>query len=257
MKYTRQYVESLGRLGAGILTQTDEWYLVRVLNSVPIYCHKEDHSVTPSLLNYGFWESWITTWFLNNVGHGTVFVDVGANTGYYAFLAERHGAKVMAFEPNPKYAKMIRATIGYNHSSLRFHEAALSDEDGTAVLNIPKQLHGSASFNDIPGYEVDQIEVQTKRLDSLVSRPIGKWVFKLDVEGAEEKVLTGMQTVLSELKNPIIMMEYTPNAYSPDFLNNLFDNSVAWINYAGEEEPVSKEWIRAQTDWVMLTIRKK
>lgn len=261
MKYTRHYVEQKGKFGAGIIGQTNEWYRAKILNEIDIYCRKDDDSVTPCLINDGFWEAWITAWFLNEIEKpGTVFFDVGANTGYYSFLAHSRGALVRAFEPNPKYTKMMRASKELNGigESLRISECALSDEDGAATLNIPKTLHGSASLGEIPGYEVDQIEITTRRLDTYVAGA-GKHLIKVDAEGAEEKILMGGQRFLrNAIPHPTIMLEYSPGKYSHKFVGHLFDTyQMAWINHAGGEEAIDRAWVEALTDWAMLVLRKR
>lgn len=263
MTYTRDYVELSGRFSVGVIEEDDKYKLVRVLNRFEMYIMKGDESVGPCLEKDGFWESWITTWMLNNIKPGTVFYDVGANTGYYSLLALHCGAMVAAFEPNPEYVKMLHKTGEYNNlgSLLRIHDIALSDKQGIATLHIPATLHGSASLSPMDKkWLYHEVSVETKTLDQMYgSNAAGVHVVKIDAEGAEEKIWDGMQSFLNDnpIRPPVVLLEYTPNAYSDGFIDKLQDHGViTTIDYTGAERPVDRDWIESQTDWVMLIIRK-
>lgn len=259
----RSQIEEFSRRNAGVLEEYNDWKLVRVLGDFDMYVSSNDQSITPHLIADGFWESWITTWMFLNIRPGVVFWDVGANTGYYSFLAYVHGAMVSAFEPNPDYFDMMTATVVRNKwtkSMIRISPKALSDVNGHATLYVPANLHGSASFTPMDkkwGYH--EIEVETTRFDHYVRGwGAGKQIMKIDAEGAEEKIFNGMGNRLVEVGKPIILMEYTPNAYSDKFLSALEDYAqLAWINYDGMEQLVTREWIESQTDWVMLVLRPR
>lgn len=272
MTYDRQYVEAKGRFGSGIQGQTGLWYLCNVLGNIPIYCHKQDRSVTPSLTNDGFWEAWITAWVLNNIDDQTLFVDVGAHTGYYSVIAKSKGAKVMAFEPNPKYIEMLRATshIGFEQSRgnwlpenhFNVYPYAVSNEVGETTLTIPNELTGSASIRenaineDI--YPSEKIKVLTTTLNhSLAAIKTDKMLIKIDAEGAEEMIWDGANEII-QIYKPTIILEYTPGAYGRDFLTKVEAyGDLMWINHAGKEEPISKDTIIAHTDWLMLVIKPR
>lgn len=256
----RQVLENAARLGAGILDETEDWYWVRVLNSFEMYVHKNDESVTPWLVKDGFWESWITQYIADRIGAGTVFFDVGANTGYYSFLANYMGAMVASYEPNPEYYKMIQATIerqNTNRMPIRVSNTAISDKKGTETLYVPKSLHGSASFTDMDAkWESTPIEVRT---ETLGVNGCGAYLIKIDAEGAEEKIWDGFIGDLKKRVGPAeVLLEYTPNAYSDEFLDKLESYApLHWINHDGHSEPVTREWVEAQTDWVMLSLNER
>jgi FkbM family methyltransferase len=252
-------MELLARDNAGILDETEKWYWVRVLNQIEMYVMKDDESITPHLIREGFWESWITVWLRNQLTAGTVFYDVGANCGYYSMLAYHTIGMVSSYEPNPEYFEMLKATWERHGSprSWRLNNVALSDKEGTEKLYIPKRLHGSASFTKMDEkYDVREIEVRTRPLSELGG--CGHYLIKIDAEGAEEKIWDGMIPHLQKRVGPnTIMLEYTPGAYSPDFISKLDSfgrPGIRWINGDGVDEPVTPEWILDQTDWVMLVV---
>lgn len=256
---TREDVESTAKRHAGINDTVGDYWYVRTLGMFDMYVHKDDKSVSPHLAQEGFWESWITTWILNNVDASTYFIDIGANTGYYSLLAANLNAMVSAFEPNPEYYKMIQATMKRGGRQVLLSDLALSNYTGEAVLNIPIELHGSASLSEIvPGYETKKVNVQVKPLDEFMSSGDYPTVIKIDAEGEEERILEGMKEFLANTKDKTILMEYTPGAYSEHFLPDLFNYwNVTWINHGGYEGAVSPEGLLRQTDWVMLVLRPK
>lgn len=254
----RAVTEMLARQGAGILDETEKWYWVRVLNAFEMYVMKDDESLTPHLVGEGFWESWITQYLINRLGPGSVFFDVGANCGYYSMLAHHLIGMVSSYEPNPEYAEMLRATherIG-SPRMWRLHETAISDKEGTETLYVPAKLQGSASFTRMDDkWDVHEVQVKTRPLTELGG--CGHYVIKIDAEGAEEKIWDGMREALNRIEPTTVMLEYTPGAYSTEFLNKLDaynPKGIRWINGDGNEEPVTHEWILDQTDWVMLVV---
>lgn len=258
----RRTLEMQGKSGAGIIESVGDYHRVKVLNNFEMYVHKNDGSVAPCLVRDGFWESWITLWMIDNIDSNTVFHDIGANSGYYALIAERLGAKVFAYEPNPVYAEMIRATKTLNNleDSFQVNEVAISNYNGEATLHIPYEMHGSASLNAIdPAYPTKDIVVPARRWDDIYPEgpSAGNHIFKIDAEGEEERILEGAQDFIDKCL-PVITLEYTPGAYSDQFLNNLRKSwHINWINYDGVEEPVGDDWISVQKDWRMLVLRSK
>lgn len=260
----RALLESTSKGRAGIIESVGNYHKVKVLNDFEMYVHRDDGSVAPCLVRDGFWESWITVWMIQNIDRDTTFYDIGANSGYYAFIASRLGAAVEAFEPNPDYANMIKATVELGGFNVPFcvNELALSNTNGSAELHIPYDMHGSASLNGIdPAYPTRSITVPLVRWDSFHSEiPTNrKRIFKIDAEGEEERILEGAQRYIRNcVPAPIIVLEYTPGSYSDEFLPNLRkDWHINWINFDAEEEPVDDNWLSNQDDWRMLVLRKK
>lgn len=272
MHYTRQYVEMKGQMSAGVVSETDEWQECTILGDIPIYVRKDDESVTPALVKDGFWEAWITSWLLNELtSEHKWFLDIGAHTGYHSLIAKSKGATVMAFEPNPKYAKMLRSStkIGWDQTRgdwlpprhFSVYEWAVANEVGKAHLTIPQALQGSASICgriDEDVHPSDTIEVNTVTVDRILAGIERKdMIIKVDAEGAEELVWDGASTTRYRHK-PVWMLEYTPGAYSPLFLDKLEEyGDLKWINHDGVEEIITRESILSQSDWIMLVVRPR
>ncbi len=131
---------------------------------------------------------------------GTAFVDCGANIGYWSVIASReHKASVVAIEPAQQTFERLSENHALNHGSFSLVRAALwSTNGGTQTLVSHAKHHAGASVvhrrerANAPGYTVEEVECRS--LDSLVEEffpGADRIVLKLDVEGAEAKVLEG------------------------------------------------------------------
>jgi FkbM family methyltransferase len=251
---TRAELEQKSRAHAGVIREQNDYKLVTILRDIPIYIMKDDKSVGPHLESDGFWEAWISTWFLNNINENTNFVDIGSNTGYYSLLAASKGASVVAFEANPKYVKMLRYTT-VDYDNFNVWNYAVSDKREKLDLQIPYELQGSATITggiDEEIYPCYHIEVEADKLDNL-GITAENAIIKIDAEGAEERIWNGMSEVLKN--KPTIVLEYTPNSYSDEFIDKLEAYApLRWINYDGIAQGIDRYWLAAQTDWVMLVL---
>jgi len=130
-----------------------------------------------------------------------MFVDVGANVGTYALALARHvgaGGKVIAIEPHPvTHARLAFNNSASGYTQVRLVAAAAGPADGDLMIETDgdnlgashivsgKALSGKASGKAIkvPSLRLQRIleEAGVSRVDAL----------KIDVEGFEDRVLTG------------------------------------------------------------------
>lgn len=212
-----------------------------------------DQSLTPAIAAHGYWESWITAYITEHV-KDKHFLDLGANCGYYSLLAASFGAKsVRAYEPNPKYVRLLRKSAWENGFNIEVVEKAISDKKGSVDLSLFGDLDGGAS---IMRPSDRHIRALSTTLDSLgTPTPEAPVLMKVDVEGAEEKVFDGGQKFLNE--NQVTMvLEYTPGAYSDEFFDKLSDyGSVNMLNHQGHPEAVTKNIVQSKPDWITLVVK--
>ena len=149
------------------------------------------------------------------VQEGWSVLDIGASYGLYTLaLSVRVGptGRVVSFEPGPDSVVALRETLALNSiTNVALVDCALLDKVGTARL----QYHGSPELNalqlgDHVGVTTPGSYVKTTTLDTyLESNGIDcetvKFV-KMDVEGAETKVLAGGAS-LFEAASPIVLFE--------------------------------------------------
>ena len=159
-----------------------------------------------------------TTWLLAHLGPGQVFLDVGANVGYYALLAAQlvgPRGRVVAFEPNAAVRTRLEDHVRWNRVGdiVSVAGVALSDAPAqTTDLFVPPrdEESGIASLDRTPALEARgarPVRVQSQRLDDwLETSSLARVsVMKIDVEGAEARVIEGMRrTLLSRRPSHII-----------------------------------------------------
>lgn len=151
---------------------------------------------------------------------GTV-LDVGANTGLYALIAASvPGTRVHAFEAYPPVAALLRENLALNAVGARVTvlDAAVSDEVATLRLHVPTPtgvlVETSASLEEsFKGGGGSVLTVAATTLDAwwaAAGRPDVTTV-KVDVEGAEHRVLAGARELLAGSR-PVVFYEVLPGA---------------------------------------------
>lgn len=146
------------------------------------------------------------------------FLDVGANTGFYSLLAvtAHRRVRALAFEPVPEIAELLRANLAANPQGgrVQVRAVAIGEHRGTADLHLPPaQADGtvetSASLNPEFKERIERVvRVDADTLDgawSSAGRPSVS-VVKVDVEGAEPKVLAGAGELIDACR-PVLSVE--------------------------------------------------
>jgi len=143
----------------------------------------------------------------------TIVADVGANVGVYAvpLATARPDITVHAFEPNPAVAARLKGNAALNRvDNLVVHETALADAAGTADfyqfdedVTLSSLNRHAAEVHGTP--KINRVAVQT--LDAIFEREAWPLSFiKIDVQGAELRVLQGAVRVLSAHR-PVVLFE--------------------------------------------------
>jgi FkbM family methyltransferase len=122
---------------------------------------------------------------------GDVFVDIGANIGYYALLAKQRVGpqdRVLAFEPHPKTASRLKKNVERSGSlDIELFEGALSNQSGEMTLfSSLRASHGDTSLQNQGWPDAVSVRVQARKLDDILPSDI--WSIacvEADVEGAE------------------------------------------------------------------------
>ena len=152
---------------------------------------------------------------------GMVFVDVGANDGYYTLFAARRvgsGGRVAAVEPSSRERAHLERNLARNGvGNVEVVPAALGATAGHADLHLAHGAHtghntlGSFAHDDVVPARIERVPLET--LDAVVARLALPHVdvVKIDVEGGEANVIAGARTVLSSMR-PLIMMEMNDSA---------------------------------------------
>lgn len=173
-------------------------------------------------------------------------IDVGASTGdvlrHLLRVAPR--GRHVAYEPIPHHARFLAS----HFPGVDVRETALSDSDGTSTFQY---VVGRPAYSGLllrPDVSTRQEPVQTlsvavRRLDNDLPEDVHPKLMKIDVEGAEVRVLRGAVATLREYR-PIILFEHGYSEIygtsSADLWDILDDCGYRLFNSEGEG-PYSRE----------------
>ncbi len=144
---------------------------------------------------------------------GMTVLDVGGNVGLICRIcASRVGRSghVWSFEPDP----YTRGFLEYNVrrcANVSISPIALSDANMTAKLHIHPRSGTSNSLLEFAASE-EAVDVECMTLDSFLAQhpEIRPDCVKIDVEGAEPKVLAGMRKTLQRYPDLFLVIEFCP-----------------------------------------------
>lgn len=144
----------------------------------------------------------------------TIF-DFGANIGLTSlvFAAQFPKAKIIAVEPNPDSAEILKNNVACLGKKIHVWEAAVSSFKGTAKLNLAAEAYNSSLVRQT----AKSVEVQVVRVsDILTAEKINCIdILKIDIEGAEQMLLAGSPKWLNQCE--LILIELHNKYGIPEF----------------------------------------
>ncbi|MBO3270564.1 FkbM family methyltransferase [Hymenobacter defluvii] len=159
---------------------------------------------------------------------GAVFIDVGAHFGYFALLAARLvGAqgRVVAFEASETTHAVLSANVAAMPVVQAHHLAVSNQQEMISFYEFPV-LYNEYNSLDVAQFikekwfqesKPKRIDVPAVTLDNFfASSTLVPDIIKIDVEGAELKVIQGATELLRRTK-PIVVLEYlSPERHNQD-----------------------------------------
>jgi FkbM family methyltransferase len=159
---------------------------------------------------------------------GDVFIDVGANMGYFTLLGSRlvgPDGLVIAFEPSIYNLPHLASNIALNRCrNVLLRAEAVTDHAALAKFSLPWPTNaGVASLGNGPSadlktcFQSGYSLTATTSLDPVLQTLIpGRSVrlVKVDAEGHEPQVLQGMEELLRREKEIKVVCEVSPQCYS-------------------------------------------
>jgi len=182
---------------------------------------------------------------------GEVFWDIGANIGFYSLMLRSNFNKIMAVEPNPETATILRGRMR-DTDNVEILELALSNTNGPALLYTQKEKFCLAGFNNKNGSDslLSQVEykssrdpsndrvvqnrpsiqVMQRRFDDLNMGTVD--LVKIDVEGAEFLVLEGMRDNIKEhrIKRMMVELHNKENKSRLETTFTEYGYAVEWVD---------------------------
>jgi FkbM family methyltransferase len=179
------------------------------------------------------------------VARGDLVFDIGAHAGNRARAFASLGCRVVALEPQPDFARVLRALFTHN-SNVIVVEAAVSNSAGQAILALSERTptvttlaenwrEARAKEEGFKGVQWNRrIEVETTTLDRLIIRYGAPTFMKIDCEGSEAAVLAGLTQAV-----PALSFEFLPWTLEEA------DACVARLKKVG---PYEFNWSRGETN---------
>ncbi|MBN1353346.1 MAG: FkbM family methyltransferase [Candidatus Omnitrophica bacterium] len=155
------------------------------------------------------------------LGPGKVFVDCGANIGFFSALAAGlvgEKGRVIAIEANPEESELLERNLRINGLEPGLH-CALTSEPGEVDFLIPYRKNIYSSLRITKYFDkslFNSVKVEGRRLDDVIKERAlaGVDLVKIDLEGAELEVLQSSPYLLGELR-PVIITEYGTLTWPP------------------------------------------
>jgi FkbM family methyltransferase len=159
---------------------------------------------------------------------GGVFVDVGANVGTYAMVLARHigrDGKVIAIEPHPvTHARLAFNNAASGYSQTRLVAAAAGAADGELMIETDGDNLGASHI--VSGEASGKaIKVPSLRLQRILDEAGVAHIdaLKIDVEGFEDRVLTGFfaQAPQSLWPRAVVIEHLSQNEWQHDCIADM------------------------------------
>jgi FkbM family methyltransferase len=161
---------------------------------------------------------------------GSVFLDIGANIGYYSLIAAAFGIdRILAVEPNPYVYQRLLFNIDANNLQDRVTAIAVALGRSTEDVHLaiaPGDMGGSRIGNArFPG---EAVQVPMKPLISLIQEQAVAQIdaLKIDVEGMEDEILVPFfESASRSLWPTVVIIEHiNQREWTTDILSMMLDN---------------------------------
>jgi len=183
-----------------------------------MYVRLDDWAVGARIAVKRSYEPHVTSVLRPLLKPGAIFIDIGANIGYYTLLAAAHvgsAGKVIAFEPSSANCDLLRMSLHANNfTNVQLHPSAVADFEGIVGFGMDDS-NGRISLDDPTSAA---FQVRAVRLDIFLNDQPRIDLIKIDIEGAEGRALSGMRELVRR-HHPIILTEFSPRGLS--FVSNI------------------------------------
>ncbi len=168
--------------------------------------HRDDEVITRNLVRWGVWEASETHFLRAILRPGDVFVDVGANVGYFSLLAATcvgANGSVIALEPEPRNIALLRMNLASTCClDVSVLELAAYSAEGWMSLRTNEANRGDHKL--APAGQTD-LPVRCVRLDDVLQGVVD--VVKIDTQGFDHDVIEGLAATIDMNPHIVIVSE--------------------------------------------------
>ena len=185
---------------------------------------------------------------------GATALDVGAHVGVFTVLMSRlvgDAGLVLAFEPTTAVRRALERTVRLNGlRNVEVRAEAVAETGGVAPFHEICRAGATVANSLVPFPASDRtVPVEVVSLDGLVSqRALEIGCVKVDVEGAELRVLQGASSVIRDQRPPIHLAVH-PRALvrAGGSLDQLWEH-LAGYELRSRGHPITYDWFTRQDD---------
>jgi len=230
LKYFLKAAKSLGI--------ADKVYKKRLHNNFYMLLNPTEH-IQQQLFWYGCYEKEVGDLLRSMLRANDVFIDIGANIGYFSLLSATisPSVRIFSFEPVKDLFQKMNVNISLNNiKNISTVNAAVGkiSEEKELFVSASDNL-GMSSFYQPENYSGKKERVKVVTIDDWfkTSELTKIDVIKLDVEGNELAALKGMRAVIEE-QRPLVIVEINPQTLSLSGLKSLdIYNYLNQFNFVG------------------------
>lgn len=218
-----------------------------------IFVRKNDLFVGSLIAQQKTYEPLVTQAVQKYLQPSHVFVDIGANIGYFTLLAASivgENGQVHAFEPIPENGDFLELSLAENQfRNVILYRNAVAEKQQTIKFTGGGADSNGRIINNtethLTHYPLPTVEAIT--LDETLTNLTRLDLIKMDIEGAEPRAFAGMKNLINQF-HPIILTEFSPQFITTTsgsdpalFLDELCKQyNVAILNQSSYNEPVSQ-----------------
>jgi FkbM family methyltransferase len=164
-----------------------------------------------------------TQWFISQFCDShTDFLDIGAANGAMTLLAAICGASVNAYEPDPVIFSVLKNNVELNtyvSEKITIHNCAISDsqQELTFSKGANQEILSSILFSGLSTLNTSIVVRDLSNELNVIHRGVNrKLVIKMDIEGAEWKILSNVRVLKSlSNSNAIMLLAVHPGFTNP------------------------------------------
>ena len=144
-----------------------------------------------------------------------LFINVGANTGYYVCRALSKGKDTIAFEPNQLNVNILLENINANKFSSNFQLFPIALGSRTGLIPMYGSSTGASLIKGWAGQYRSKL-IPISKFDTLADSIINakKCLFFVDIEGFELEFLKGAISILNA-DNHVFVIEISVSEHQP------------------------------------------
>ena len=206
--YMAEFQELQEKAASPVLVELDEF---------KIFVRRNDFFIGAPIARDRMYESHISDQLRTLLKPGDVFVDIGANIGYFTLLgASLVGSqgRIYAFEPLTDNCALIERSVAENSfENVNINPVAIAESRQSFQLDVSgfssnarvidftsEAVPGSGPERPVEAFTLDEMMTETERID----------VIKMDIEGAEPRAWQGMEQSVNRHR-PVLIFEFSPN----------------------------------------------